>query len=85
MNIFSRMKELVDWPLSEMAMAIDIRELEPNLQAVYEAMWELKTHEYIENTYIMKRLKARLHKKRVSRLFIAKLHATSMHQIIDKK
>jgi len=60
------MKELVDWPLSEMAMAIDIRELEPNLQAVYEAMWELKTHEYIENTYIMKRLKARLHKKRVS-------------------
>jgi hypothetical protein len=32
---------------------------------VYEAMWEMKTHEYIENNYIMNRLKARLQTKRV--------------------
>ena len=35
------------------------------LQAVYEAMWELKSHEYIENHFIMDRLKARLQAKRV--------------------
>jgi len=29
-------------------------------------MWELKSHEYIENTFIMDKLKARLQKKRVS-------------------
>ena len=38
------------------------------LQDVYSAMWELKSHEYIENTFIMDRLKARLQARRVSRL-----------------
>ncbi len=37
------------------------------VQAVYEAMWELKSHEYIENHYIMDKLKERLQKKRVRR------------------
>ncbi len=41
--------------------------LEEILQAVYEAMWELKSHEYIENHFIMDRLKARLQAKRVSK------------------
>ena len=45
----SRMRDLVSWPLSEVASAVDIQDLEPCLQAVYEAMWEMKTHEYIEN------------------------------------
>ena len=61
----TRMRDLVSWPLSEAAMATDLQDLEPSLQAVYEAMWELKTHEYIENNYIMNRLKARLQTKRV--------------------
>lgn len=62
----TRMRDLVSWPLSEVAAATDLQDLEPCLQAVYEAMWELKTHEYIENNYIMNRLKARLQTKRVS-------------------
>jgi hypothetical protein len=62
----TRMRDLVSWPLSEVAAAADVQDLEPCLQAVYEAMWELKTHEYIENNYIMNRLKARLQTKRVS-------------------
>jgi hypothetical protein len=64
----TRMRDLVSWPLSEAAMATDVQDLEPCLQAVYEAMWELKTHEYIENNYIMNRLKARLQTKRVCEL-----------------
>lgn len=62
------MKELVTWPLAEAASALEVQDLEPTLQAVYEAMWELKTHEYIENHLIMNRLKARLQTKRVRTL-----------------
>ena len=40
--------------------------LDTLLQDVYSAMWELKSHEYIENTFIMDRLKARLQARRVS-------------------
>lgn len=61
----SRMKELVARPLLEVARLPDVQDLEPSLQAVYEAMWELKSHEYIENHYIMNRLKARLHARQV--------------------
>jgi hypothetical protein len=67
------MRDLVSWPLSEAAMATDVQDLEPCLQAVYEAMWELKTHEYIENNYIMNRLKARLQTKRVCGLIEVRL------------
>ena len=63
----SRMKELVEAHLTK------VREIksfsvapEDLLQAVYEAMWELKSHEYIENHFIMDRLKERLQAKRVS-------------------
>ena len=62
----SRMKELVEAHLTK------VREIksfsvapEDLLQAVYEAMWELKSHEYIENHFIMDRLKERLQAKRV--------------------
>ena len=61
------MKELVEAHLTK------VREIksfsvapEDLLQAVYEAMWELKSHEYIENHFIMDRLKERLQAKRVS-------------------
>ena len=62
----NRMKELVSWPLTDAAKISDVHELEPSLQAIYEAMWELKTHEYIENHYIMDQLKTRLHARQVS-------------------
>ena len=65
----SRMKELVSWPLTEAAKVSDVHELEPSLQAIYEAMWEMKTHEYIENHYIMDQLKQRLQSRRVSSAF----------------
>ena len=45
-----------------------MQDLQPSLQAVYEAMWELKSHEIIENEYIMDILKARLQARQVSKL-----------------
>ncbi len=70
----NRMKELVSWPLTEAAKVDDVHDLEPSLQAIYEAMWEMKTHEYIENHYIMDRLKARLQSRRVGHRVLAGLH-----------
>ena len=61
----SRMRELVQSPLTEAAFVPDVRDLQPTLQAVYEAMWELKSHEIIENEYIMDTLKARLQARQV--------------------
>ena len=61
----SRMRELVHWPLKEAATVPDVQDLQPSLQAVYEAMWELKSHEIIENEYIMDTLKARLQARQV--------------------
>ena len=62
----SRMRELVTWPLKEAASVPDVQDLQPSLQAVYEAMWELKSHEIIENEYIMDILKARLQARQVT-------------------
>ena len=62
----SRMRELVTWPLKEAASVPDVQDLQPSLQAVYEAMWELKSHEMIENEYIMGTLKARLQARQVT-------------------
>ena len=62
----SRMRELVHWPLTEAASIPDVQDLQPSLQAVYEAMWELKSHEIIENEYIMDTLKARLQARQVN-------------------
>ena len=63
----NRMRELVTWPLKEAASLPDVQDLQPSLQAVYEAMWELKSHEIIENEYIMEILKARLQARQVSK------------------
>ena len=54
-TILMHYQELVNWPLSEAAKVDDVHDLEPCLQAIYEAMWEMKSHEYIENHYIMVR------------------------------
>lgn len=80
-NLFAephnRMKELVSWPLTEAARLSDVHDLEPSLQAIYEAMWEMKTHEYIENHYIMDRLKARLQSRRVYNELVCNCHEDS--------
>jgi len=82
LNLFriphSRMKELVSWPLKEAAAIPDLDDLEPSLQAVYEAMWEVKSHEYIENHFIMDRLKARLQKRQVYNELVCNCHEDSM-------
>ena len=70
----SRMKELVNHNLLPLtnsvnkSMELNSDSLESLLQDVYEAMWELKSHEYIENHFIMDRLKARLQSRRVNTL-----------------
>jgi len=73
----NRMKELVSWPLTEAAKVSDVHELEPSLQAIYEAMWEMKTHEYIENHYIMDQLKQRLQSRRVYNEVVCNCHEDS--------
>ena len=84
LNLFTephnRMKELCSWPLTEAAEVSDVHELEPSLQAIYEAMWEMKTHEYIENHYIMDTLKQRLQSRRVRK--DAVLHQSPYHTYI---
>ena len=73
----SRMKELVASNLvpltvtSNVDSALTSDSLESLLQDVYEAMWELKSHEYIENHFIMDRLKARLQARRVRPSFLS--------------
>ena len=72
------MRELVTWPLKEAASVPDVQDLQPSLQAVYEAMWELKSHEIIENEYIMEILKARLQARQVNKAHF------SLNCIVDK-
>ena len=48
------------------------------MQAVYEAMWELKSHEYIENHFIMDTLKARLQSRQVFNEAVCNCHEDSM-------
>ena len=82
LDFHSRMKELVSWPLTEAAKVSDVHELEPILQAIFEAMWEMKTHEYIENHYIMDQLKSRLQSRRVSTLSSYTSFTTALPQPI---
>lgn len=63
------MKELVNRHLKQVPEIEDFENvslLETLLQSVYQAMWELKSHEYIENYFIMDRLKARLQAQQVT-------------------
>jgi len=74
----SRMRELVNSPLAEAASVPDVQDLQPSLQAVYEAMWELKSHEIIENEYIMDTLKARLQARQVFNEAVCNCHEDSV-------
>jgi len=85
----NRMKQLVT---SVMQILPEIQEslnfeqaiLEKTLQVVYTTMWELKTHEIIENTVIMNKLKERLHSRKVYNQFVCNCHEDSdLIKIID--
>jgi len=85
----NRMKQLVT---SMMQILPEIQEslnfeqaiLEKTLQVVYTTMWELKTHEIIENTVIMNKLKERLHSRKVYNQFVCNCHEDSdLIKIID--
>jgi len=85
----NRMKQLVT---SVMQILPEIQEslnfeqaiLEKTLQVVYTTMWELKTHEIIENTVIMNKLKERLHSRKVYNQIVCNCHEDSdLIKIID--
>jgi len=85
----NRMKQLVT---SVMQILPEIQEslnfeqsiLEKTLQVVYTTMWELKTHEIIENTVIMNKLKERLQSRKVYNQFVCNCHEDSdLIKIID--
>eukprot|EP00092_Neocalanus_flemingeri_P033051 GFUD01035945.1.p1 GENE.GFUD01035945.1~~GFUD01035945.1.p1 ORF type:complete len:508 (+),score=92.08 GFUD01035945.1:50-1525(+) len=85
----NRMKQLVT---SVMQILPEIQEslnfgqaiLEKTLQVVYTTMWELKTHEMIENTVIMNKLKERLNARQVYNQFVCNCHEDSdLIKIID--
>eukprot|EP00094_Tigriopus_californicus_P002281 TCALIF_02202-PA protein Name:"Similar to Fbxl5 F-box/LRR-repeat protein 5 (Mus musculus)" AED:0.08 eAED:0.08 QI:0/0/0/1/1/1/3/0/526 len=78
----SRMKELLQDQIQQLKEVKDFstrdtESLETLLQEVYEAMWEMKSHEYIENHFIMDRLKARLQAKQVYNQLVCNCHEDS--------
>eukprot|EP00090_Calanus_glacialis_P001468 TRINITY_DN11052_c0_g1_i1.p1 TRINITY_DN11052_c0_g1~~TRINITY_DN11052_c0_g1_i1.p1 ORF type:complete len:493 (-),score=122.63 TRINITY_DN11052_c0_g1_i1:118-1596(-) len=85
----NRMKQLVTSViqiLPEIQESLNFEQaiLEKTLQVVYTTMWELKTHEIIENTVIMNKLKERLHSRKVYNQFVCNCHEDSdLVKIID--
>ena len=51
--------------------------LETTLQLVYNIMWELKTHEVIENMVIMQQLKERMHSRQKYNRLVCNCHEDS--------
>jgi len=84
-----RMKQLVNsvtkiLPEIQESLYFEQSILEKTLQVVYTTMWELKTHEIIENTVIMNKLKERLHSRKVYNQFVCNCHEDSdLIKIID--
>jgi len=82
----TRMKKLVNSVVE--SMRLEILKLEPEerertLQKVYLIMWELKTHEFIENMFIMTKLKERLSALEVYNQTVCNCHEdSSLIQII---
>jgi len=85
----NRMKQLVTsviqiLPQIQESLNFEQSILEKTLQIVYTTMWELKTHEIIENTFIMNKLKERLHARQVYNQFVCNCHEDSdLIKIID--
>jgi len=83
----TRMKELVTSAAESIQMELsnlNFQEREEILQNVYAIMWELKTHEIIENVYIMNKLKERLAALQIYNQLVCNCHEDStVLQIID--
>jgi len=83
------MKELVtsvEQILPQIEESIEFRQtsLETTLQLVYSIIWELKTHEIIENTVIMQKLRERMHSRQVYNQSVCNCHEDSeLLSIID--
>lgn len=71
-----RMKEVIQSTIDQMK-SVDIFSLDDILQSVYISMWELKSHEFIENTFIMDRLRARLSSQKVYNKQVCNCHEDS--------
>ena len=87
-----RMKELVSsitekLPEIQESLNYDREELsrlETILEHIYSTVWELKTHEIIENTVIMTKLKERLHARQIYNQSVCSCHEDSpLVRIID--
>uniref|UniRef100_A0A0K2UHQ8 F-box domain-containing protein n=1 Tax=Lepeophtheirus salmonis TaxID=72036 RepID=A0A0K2UHQ8_LEPSM len=82
----ARMKELVDLNLCKLENLRDFTSGDVGgiLQRIYVSMWELKSHEYIEDTYILNRLKDRLQARRVYNKVVCNCHEDSkLLNVID--
>ncbi|XP_023324232.1 F-box/LRR-repeat protein 5 [Eurytemora carolleeae] len=76
----SRMKELVNSVVENIQQEIlnlNSKERDEILQSVYLTMWELKTHEIIENMYIMNKLRDRLDTLKVYNKVVCNCHEDS--------
>ena len=61
-----------------------VARLETTLENIYSTVWELKTHEMIENTVIMTKLKERLHSRQIYNQSVCNCHEDSpLMRIID--
>lgn len=89
----NRMKQLVSSiseKLPEIQESLNYEEqqqqttLESTLENIYSTVWELKTHEIIENTVIMNKLKERLHARQIYNQSVCNCHEDSdLIRIID--
>jgi len=85
----TRMKELVVsvgeiLPQIEESLCSHHNAVEALLQLVYSIMWEMKTHEIIENTVIMNQLRERMNSRQVYNKFVCNCHEDSeLLSIID--
>lgn len=85
----SRMKELVVsvgkiLPQIEESLGSRHTAVEAMLQLVYSIMWEMKTHEIIENTVIMNQLRERMDSRQVYNKMVCNCHEDSeLLSIID--
>jgi len=77
-----RMKHLINSTTEIMldmqeALRVQTSRLEDLLQEVYLVMWEFKSHEFIENTFIMEKLKAKLRAQQVYNKLVCNCHNDS--------
>jgi len=83
----ARMKQLIATAAKSIQLDLnnlDLQEREKILETVYAIMWELKTHELIENVFIMDKLKERLSALQIYNQLVCNCHEDStVLQILD--